>query len=138
MKSPRLILGGGGAAVLGGVSVLHLYWAAGGRRGQHAVVPTSDGRALMAPSTAATVAVAAALAMACGLYAGATARWEPRWVYGVGATGAAAVLAARAIGDRRYVGFLKRSRDSAFARRDTYLYSPLCAVLAVAGAAVAA
>ena len=28
MKSPRLILGGGGAAVLGGVSVIHLYWAA--------------------------------------------------------------------------------------------------------------
>ena len=138
MKGPRLILGGGGAAVLGGVSVLHLYWAAGGRRGQHAGIPTSDGRALMAPSTAATVAVAAALATACGLYVGATARWEPRWVYGIGTTGAAAVLAARAIGDRRYIGFLKRSRDSAFARRDTYLYSPLCAVLAVAGAAVAA
>ena len=138
MKSPRLILGGGGAAVLGGVSGLHLYWAAGGRRGQHAVIPTSDGRALIAPSKAATVAVAAALAMAGGLYAGATARWEPRWVYRVGATGVAAVLAARAIGDRRSVGFLKRSRDSAFARRDTYLYSPLCAVLAVAGAAVSA
>jgi len=138
MKGPRLILGGGGAAVLGGVSVLHLYWAAGGRRGQHAGIPTSDGRALMAPSTAATVAVAAVLATACGLYVGATARWEPRWVYSIGTTGAAAVLAARAIGDRRYIGFLKRSRDSAFARRDTYLYSPLCAVLAVAGAAVAA
>ncbi len=46
MKRPQLILGGGGAALLGGVSALHLYWAAGGRRGQHAVVPTSDGRAL--------------------------------------------------------------------------------------------
>jgi hypothetical protein len=138
MKSPRLILGAGGAAVLGGVSVLHLYWAAGGRRGQHAVVPTVDGRALMTPSTAPTVAVAAVLATACGLYVGATARWEPRCVYRVGAAGSAAVLAARAIGDHRYVGFLKRSRDSAFARRDTYLYSPLCALLAIAGAAVAA
>ena len=59
-------------------------------------------------------------------------------MYRVGATGVAAVLAARAIGDRRFGGFLKRSRDSAFTRRDTYLYSPLCAVLAVAGAAVSA
>jgi Protein of unknown function (DUF3995) len=86
MKSPRLILGGGGAAVLGGVSVLHLYWAAGGRRGKHAVVPTSDGRALMAPSRAATVAVAVALARpACstwvrrrdGSRAGCTALGQP-------------------------------------------------------------
>ena len=119
MKRPQLILGGGGAAVLGGVSALHLYWAAGGRPGQHAVVPTSDGRALIAPSRTATVAVAAALAIAGGLYAGATARWEPRWVYHVGAAGVATVLAARAIGNRRSVGLMKRSRDSAFARRNT-------------------
>jgi hypothetical protein len=58
-------------------------------------------------------------------------------VYRVGASGAATVLAARAIGDRRNIGFLKRSRDSSFARRDTYLYSPLCTFLAVAGATVA-
>jgi Protein of unknown function (DUF3995) len=138
MKHLRVILGDAGAAVLAGVSVLHVYWAAGGRRGQHAVVPTSDGRPLIAPSTAATVAVAAALATASGLYLGATARWHPRWVYRVGATGAATVLAARAIGERRHVGFLKRSRDSAFAQRDTYVYSPLCAFLAVAGVAAAA
>jgi Protein of unknown function (DUF3995) len=138
MKHFRMILGDAGAAVLAGVSVLHVYWAAGGRRGQHAVVPTSGGRPLMAPSTAATVAVAAASATASTLYLGATARWQPRWVYRVGARGAATVLVARAIGDRRYVGFLKRSRDSPFARRDTYLYSPLCTLLAVAGAAAAA
>jgi hypothetical protein len=80
----------------------------------------------MAPSNSATVAVAAALATASTLYLGATARWRPRRVYRVGARGAATALVARAIGDRRYVGFLKRSRDSPFARRDTYLYSPLC------------
>ena len=55
-----------------------------------------------------------------------------------GTSGAATVLVARAIGDRRYVGFLKRSRDSAFTRRDTYLYSPLCTLLAVVGAVAAA
>ena len=137
MKSPRLFLGGGGAAVLGGVSGLHLYWSAGGRRGQDAVVPTSDGRTLIAPSKAATVPSPRrwrwpARFRRCDGTMGA-ALGVPR-----GATGVAAVLAARAIGDRRYVGFLKRSRGSAFPRRDTYLYSPLCAILAVAGAAVSA
>ena len=137
MNVPRALLGGGGAVALAGVSALHFYWAAGGQRGQHAVIPTSNGRALMAPSTTATVAVAAALVTTSGLYAGATARREPRWLYRVGATGAATVLAARALGDRRHVGFLKQSRDSAFARRDTYIYSPLCTLLAIAGAIAA-
>ena len=98
MKHLRVIVGNAGAAVLAGLSVLHVYWAAGGRRGQHAVVPTSGGRPLLAPSTAATVAVAAALATASGLYLGATARCQPRWVYRVGARGAATVLIA--LGDR--------------------------------------
>lgn len=138
MKYLRVVLGDAGAALLAGLSALHVYWAAGGRRGQLAVVPTSAGRPLMAPSASATVAVAAALATASALYLGATAGSEPRWVYRVGARGAATVLFARAIGDRRSVGFLKRSRDSAFARRDTYLYSPLCTCLAVSGVAAAA
>ena len=83
----------------------------GGRRATrtHAVIPTSGGRPLIAPSTAATVTVATVLATASGLYLGATARWQPRWSPR-GTSGAATVLVARAIGDRRYVGFLKRSR----------------------------
>ena len=40
------------------------------------------------------------------------------------------VFAARAIGDFNYVGFFKRVKGSRFAKRDTYLYSPLCVVLA--------
>jgi hypothetical protein len=38
---------------------------------------------------------------------------------------------ARAVGEGRYVGFLKRVRNTAFARNDTWLYSPLCVALAV-------
>ena len=120
-----------------GIGGLHVYWAAGGRRGKGAVVPTSGGRAVMAPSTMATVVVAGALVTASGLYVGAAARWEPRWLFRVGAAGAATVLAARAIGDRRYLGFSKRSArlgvrpplDGSSTRR--------CAALAVAGATAA-
>jgi hypothetical protein len=35
------------------------------------------------------------------------------------------------------VGFFKRVRDTEFARRDTWLFSPLCLGLAAAAAAVA-
>jgi hypothetical protein len=48
----------------------------------------------------------------------------------------AAVFAARAVGDFRYVGFFKRVRDSRFARRDSRLFSPLCAAIALAAAMV--
>jgi hypothetical protein len=41
------------------------------------------------------------------------------------------VLLARAIGDGRTLGFTKRVRDTAFARNDTRLFSPLCLFLAV-------
>jgi hypothetical protein len=71
------------------------------------------------------------------LYAGGATRCEPRWLYRIGVVGVSTVLAARAIGDRRYVGLFKRVRDTEFARRDTFVYSPLCAILTLAGAVVA-
>ena len=45
---------------------------------------------------------------------------------------------SRGIGDFRYVGFFKRVKGSLFATRDTYLYSPLCMVLAVLAGVVTA
>ncbi len=43
----------------------------------------------------------------------------------------AAIFVLRAVGDFHYVGFFKRVRGSVFARRDTWVFSPLCVVLAV-------
>ena len=42
------------------------------------------------------------------------------------------VFAARAIGDFGLVGFFKTRGDGAFARLDTWVYSPLCLILAAA------
>ena len=41
------------------------------------------------------------------------------------------VLLLRAIGDFNLVGFFKRIRGSAFARMDTWFYSPLCVLLGI-------
>jgi uncharacterized protein DUF3995 len=132
------VAGGGAALVLAGLSVLHVYWALGGVRGGAAVIPTVDGHPLISPSRAATLIVAALLAVSAGLLVGGVAEWSPRAVFRVGCGGVGLVLLVRAIGDRRSVGFLKRDRGTEFARRDTMLYSPLCLGLALVAAIVSA
>jgi hypothetical protein len=51
--------------------------------------------------------------------------------------GLALGLLARAVGDFKYVGFSKRVRGTPFARLDTWIYSPLCLLLALGVALVA-
>jgi len=116
---------------------VHLYWAAGGKAGKNAAIPTAQGRPVIKPSALATAMVAAALCAAAALLA-----LRIGWLALPGFAGdnifvriaawlLAAVFALRAIGDFRYVGFFKRVRDTRFARLDTLAYSPLCAGLAV-------
>jgi hypothetical protein len=126
-----------GAATLVAAAGMHGYWLAGGRAGSTKVIPTVEGRPTFRPGPFATALVAAALTAAAALYAGAALGCRPRRVHRIGALGAASVLAARAVGDRRRVGFLKTERDSAFAQLDTAVLSPLCAALAIAGVVAA-
>lgn len=132
------VAGAVAALVLAGLAGLHVYWALGGARGAAAAIPTVDGRPLLSPSPAATLVVAALLAVSAGLLVGGIAEWSPRVVFRVGCGGVGLVLLARAIGDRRSVGLLKRQRGTEFARRDTRLYSPLCLGLGLVAAIVSA
>jgi hypothetical protein len=118
-------------------AAVHVYWAAGGKAGKAAAVPTTEGRAVITPSPRGTMMVAAGL---CVLAAAVALRigllrlpglTDDTILVRIAAWLIAAVFALRAIGDFRYVGFFKRVRDSKFARLDTLAYSPLCAVLAV-------
>jgi len=103
-------------------------------------VPSVDGKPLFVPSTRATLAVGVVLLLFAGLVA-ATGRLvevgaSPRplsWLLLALALG----LLARAIGEFKYVGFFKRIRGSRFARLDTWIYSPLCLLLALGVALVA-
>lgn len=123
------------SVTLAAIAAIHLYWAAGGRRGVGAVVPEVDGTPLFAPSPAATVAVAIALSVAGALVLAqggvVPVSFSPtllRWA----TVALSAVFLVRAAGDLHYVGFFKRVRDTRFARADTLVYSPLCLALAVA------
>jgi hypothetical protein len=44
------------------------------------------------------------------------------------------IFILRFIGDFKYVGIFKKYRHSTFASHDTYLYSPLCLIIAISHA----
>jgi len=132
------------------LSLLHVYWAFGGRIGSAAAVPertTHDPRSgrprrvkVFQPTRAATLLVAGALAgmgvlvaLRAGLFGAAVTHWSVQ-----GALSALAVVfLARAVGDFDLLGFFKRANDSAFAFWDSVLYSPLCVALGAGLASVA-
>lgn len=121
------------ASILVLLAGLHLYWAAGGLWGKHLAVPTVHGQPAFTPSRLSTVAVAVALLVAAGvvllrgffLYAsfpGSAAHWA---TIAIGL-----VFFIRAMGEFRLIGFFKRIRGTAFATWDTWLFSPLCLLIA--------
>jgi hypothetical protein len=129
------------AGILTMIGLLHAYWACGGRLSIGAAVPQVGGVAALRPSTMATWAVAIALIVAALVVAAAGDLIDPpgpAWAYVGTAIALAIIFAARAIGDFGLVGFFKTRGDGAFARLDTYVYSPLCLILAAAIGAIVA
>ena len=132
------------AAIFALLGLVHVYWALGGRLGLRAALPQlpvppgwqQHGEPQMVnafdPRRGTTLAVAAVLisvGAAVGLRGGLfTAPVQHAALQAVLAA-VALVMFARAIGDFRLVGFFKRVKGSAFARMDTWVYSPLCVVL---------
>lgn len=112
----------------------HFYMACLPRSSESGALPSADGKALFVPSAQATVAVGIVLLLCAGLVA-ATAgilplRMSPivlSWFSYALALG----LLVRAVGEFKYLGFFKRVRGSRFATLDTFVYSPLCLLLAV-------
>jgi hypothetical protein len=136
-EQAQMIAGAAAIVILLMLAGVHLYWAAGGKAGKGAAVPSANGRPLMRPSALGTTMVAVGLCVMAALLAlrigwlNVAALPGNSVVVQVGAWLIAAVFALRAIGDFRYVGFFKRIRDSRLARLDTLAYSPLCACLAL-------
>jgi hypothetical protein len=132
-----MIAGSVAIVILLTVAGVHVYWAAGGKAGKGAAIPSANGRAVIKPSASATAMVAVGLCATAALLAlrigwlDLPALPGNSVVVRIGTWLMAAVFALRAIGDLRYVGFFKRIRDSRFARLDTLAYSPLCACLAL-------
>ncbi len=129
------------AAVLSLIAVVHVYWAVAGATTGAAVPSRADGLPLFRPGRVATFGVAVALLVAVLIVltrAQLTSLGIPAIVGRVGIWGVAAVFAVRTVGEFRYVGLFKRVTGTAFARWDTRLFTPLCAVIAMAAVMVGA
>jgi hypothetical protein len=121
------------AVVFFSLSILHAYWALGRRSPSASVIPIHAGKPLLTPTLPGTLLVALALLICALLVFGTLGIWRfglPGWLFRIGIWGVAAVFLLRAIGDFRYLGFFKTERGTAFARNDSWLYSPLCALIA--------
>lgn len=122
------------AVIFAGLSLLHIYWAFGGRLAGLAAVPSIAGKPTFTPSVAATLMVAGALLAAMLIIIGQLGYLGeaiPKWIFRWATVGIGAVFLLRAIGEFKLVGFFKQIRDSDFAYWDTWLFSPLCLFIAV-------
>lgn len=135
-------LGLAGCLILALLAGLHVSWAVSAR-GVHAdAIPTRpDGTPVLNPGPIASLGVAVLL-LAAAFLVMERAGWGPGllarpWRL-VGTTAVALALLLRGIGDFRYVGLFKQHRDSAFARMDSRVYTPLVLALSALAGAVAA
>ena len=133
--------------VFGAIGLMHVYWALGGQWAAAAVVPqvpvsgfVATVRPAFKPSGWLTLLVAVALLVIAVLVCMRVGWGMPavqlktlQWVI----SAIALLMFARAIGDSHLVGFFKEVKDSRFARLDTWVYSPLCALLGAGLLAVA-
>ncbi|MFC8688751.1 DUF3995 domain-containing protein [Brevibacillus porteri] len=118
------------------VSLLHFYWAFGGKWGTDSVIPTTadHSRRTFSPRMGGTIVVACLLTGAAYLLLAQSGYLLPviapsliQW----GCIVCAAVFVLRAVGDFNYIGFFKKVKNTRFARQDTVLFTPLCLWLGI-------
>jgi len=125
--------------ILSGLSLLHVYWASGGRWGSAYTVPTVSGRRMFDPSPLATWAVAGLLGISVVLVMSKVGwiRTPLPVLVDVGVWGLSLVFLLRTVGNLRSFGFFKTIKDTPFAHWDTCLYTPLSLLLALLAAGLA-
>ncbi|WP_232698283.1 DUF3995 domain-containing protein [Brevibacillus daliensis] len=120
------------ACTLFALSLLHVFWAFGGRWGMNFVIPEQEGERAFSPSVGMTLLVALLLSMAgvILLLQGNHISLPTKYlIVQVGAWICAIVFCLRVIGDFHYFGIFKKERRTKFSMMDTFLYIPLCAFL---------
>jgi arginine exporter protein ArgO len=128
------------AAIFAVLGLFHIYWAAGGKSGQRVVIPNVGNKRAFNPSPLSTILVA--IGLFCAMFVilgqlGTLGERVPRWIFHLGTWGISIVFFLRAVGEFKLVGFFKRVRNTEFARWDTWLFSPLCLVIATIAFALA-
>lgn len=121
------------SAILGLLGLIHVYWASGGSLGIRIAIPSQEEKPLFQPSPLMTLGVAGGLFGAMGTVLGRLGLWGqtvPSWLYQLGVWGLSLLFIGRSIGDFRWVGLFKRVKDTRFAWWDSWLFTPLCLLIA--------
>ncbi|MBV9988342.1 MAG: DUF3995 domain-containing protein [Chitinophagaceae bacterium] len=123
------------AGIFFALSILHFYWAFGGKLWYDLVLPTSsNGLHKFNPGKAATLIVAFSLLCLILITVGNKGffdRYIRRKYFHYGTLAIAVVFLIRAIGDFKFVGFFKTVKWTKFGISDTQIYSPLCLFIAL-------
>lgn len=112
------------------LSALHFYWGLGGKWEADAAIPTKEtGEKVLNPKPFDCFVVAFGM-LACGLFILIRSKLLsvelPFWLLDYGVWVLSILFILRAIGEFKYIGFLKKNRSTEFGRLDTTYYSPLC------------
>ena len=112
------------------LSLLHFYWAFGGKLWYDAVLPaSSNGLHKLNPGIAAGLIIAFGLLFLALITAGnggVLDKYVKRTYFRYGTLLIAIVFLCRAIGDFRFIGFFKTIKWTKFGINDTQIFSPLC------------
>ncbi len=122
-------------AIFLSLSILHFYWAFGGKLWYEDVLPTnSSGLRRMNPSMTAGLIVALGLIFLAFITIGNQGlfdKYVKRKYFRYGALAIAVIFFLRAIGDFKFIGFFKTVTRTKFGVNDTEIFSPLCLFIAL-------
>ncbi|QSW89568.1 DUF3995 domain-containing protein [Flavobacterium endoglycinae] len=117
------------------LSLLHFYWAFGGKWGTEGVYPTPD-----AQTPPRNPGIRSTLIVAFGLFGFSIFYLIkvniifielPLWLEKYGLWILATIFMVRAIGDFKYLGFFKKIKNTKFGQNDTRYFAPLCFLIGV-------
>ncbi len=117
------------------LSILHFYWAVGGRVWYDDVLPTSsNGLHKLNPSTTAGLVIAFGLLFLALISIGNLGLFDKhikRKYFRFGALIITMIFFLRAIGDFKLFGFFKTISRTRFGVNDTQIFTPLCVFIAL-------
>lgn len=117
------------------LSLVHFYWAFGGKWGTEGVYPTPDAQTPPKnPGIISTLIVAIVLFTFALFYlikVSIISFELPFWIQKYGLWILTSIFAVRAIGDFKYLGFFKKIKNTKFGQNDTKYFAPLCLVISI-------
>lgn len=128
------------------ISLLHFYWAFGGKWGIEKSVPSKeDGTLLFVPTPFQCALVGFGFILMIvfifskiihSIYSSISelenpAAFLPSWMYDYGFWVIGGIFILRVIGDFNYIGVFKKVKNTNFGKLDSNFFSPLCLVIGV-------